>query len=1084
MGSRADLLGLWAIAGCRADLERAGRHGRRVVAGRSAGRTCGLDTHRVPHPPLRLPPPGAPLAAPPASGRPPVSLCALFGFRSLSPPWSGACSPWRPDPGEWEPWSRPARSQATWRTSWCTSSSIAPGKAAPCWWPCGSATSTTTSPTIPGATAWSRPSGTAFFAPFRSPISLIMRLTRVPMEPPTSTFGLLERARNGDREALSRAFEKYRRRLAVLIHFKLGPRARSFAEVEDLVQETCLRAFRDIDRFTYQSPGSFLRWLSAIADHVIVDRVRYQRRERRAGEEVPFRSPSNPARSGTRRYAALPAACSPSRRPSNACSTASTRCPRITARPSSWPKSKASPLPRWPSAWANRARPSRSWSTARVKRFRELSRGDAPRERRGRANSELAEALADLLDRRTRTPHACPELAAELGALDGDRRAARTRSRPFRSASPATAILAEIGSGGMGRVLLAMDEALGRKVAIKTLAPRYADDPRLRARFMARGARHGPPEPSPHRPHLQPRVRRRAAPFRHGVPGRRAAHRAPPPASPSSRRPELMLKVALAVHFLHDQGIVHRDLKPANILVGPDLEPKLLDFGLALDLGGARAPLHSSARSPARPSISRPSRPPARENLDARSDVFSLGAILYELLTGAPPFRGRTVADLLGTSASDEPELPRRRNPAIPRDLQNICLKALEKDPGRRATPRRAKWPTTCAASSPAKPSSPQPAAYARLIAGKVAQHLQRPRKLAPRPDRLRRRVRRHPQALRTAARARRRLDSGGAPPHPAAGHAVSGRLAARRGRRVPHFLPLSGALRRAGRAARLGRRRACWPGSACATGGAATSAWPSRTCWRSAWWSPSPCWSRWRRRDCSPRLTQGRLKLELFHRLDFAKPGHQRADCGGPSSRACPCAGGCAASRARRSSPWCSRHLAALLCLATLLRMGMLDWLDDDPGRFYFRLHALRRALPRCRLPLRAPPPVRRFALLLPLRRRLHLGGAQRRRGLPRALGRLAEGRRALDPRPGRIPVPHQRRHLLPAGPPAATASPSPQVRTVGKIFPLRHPRPRDDVAAAARHGRANRARSARSSSGCCPPSPASSSSPAFRGR
>ena len=115
------------------------------------------------------------------------------------------------------------------------------------------------------------------------------------MEPPTSTFGLLERARNGDEEALSLAFEKYQRRLAVLIHFKLGPRARSFAEVEDAVQETCLRAFRDIDRFRYQSPGSFLRWLSAIADHVIVDRIRYRGRERRAGEEIPFRSPSNPA---------------------------------------------------------------------------------------------------------------------------------------------------------------------------------------------------------------------------------------------------------------------------------------------------------------------------------------------------------------------------------------------------------------------------------------------------------------------------------------------------------------------------------------------------------------------------------------------------------------------------------------------------------------------------------------------------------------------------------------------------------------------------------------------------------------------
>ncbi len=65
-------------------------------------------------------------------------------------------------------------------------------------------------------------------------------------------------------------------------------------EVDDIVQEVCLRAFRDIARFEYKSPGSFLRWLGAIAEHVIIDRIRYENRDRRAGEEVRFRSPSNP----------------------------------------------------------------------------------------------------------------------------------------------------------------------------------------------------------------------------------------------------------------------------------------------------------------------------------------------------------------------------------------------------------------------------------------------------------------------------------------------------------------------------------------------------------------------------------------------------------------------------------------------------------------------------------------------------------------------------------------------------------------------------------------------------------------------
>jgi RNA polymerase sigma-70 factor (ECF subfamily) len=114
------------------------------------------------------------------------------------------------------------------------------------------------------------------------------------MDSPSTTSALLERAKSGDTEALSQALERNRRRLTVLVHFKLGPRARQLSDAEDVVQEVYLRAFRAIDRFTYQSPGSLLRWLSSIADHVIVDRARYRGREKRAGEDVPFRSESNP----------------------------------------------------------------------------------------------------------------------------------------------------------------------------------------------------------------------------------------------------------------------------------------------------------------------------------------------------------------------------------------------------------------------------------------------------------------------------------------------------------------------------------------------------------------------------------------------------------------------------------------------------------------------------------------------------------------------------------------------------------------------------------------------------------------------
>ncbi len=111
---------------------------------------------------------------------------------------------------------------------------------------------------------------------------------------PTSTFDLMGRAQQGAEDAVSLLFERYQRRLAVLIRYKLGPERRNQLDVDDLLQETLLRAYRGLPQFTYKSPGSFMHWLSAIADHTIADAARYAGRERRRGEEVRFRSESNP----------------------------------------------------------------------------------------------------------------------------------------------------------------------------------------------------------------------------------------------------------------------------------------------------------------------------------------------------------------------------------------------------------------------------------------------------------------------------------------------------------------------------------------------------------------------------------------------------------------------------------------------------------------------------------------------------------------------------------------------------------------------------------------------------------------------
>jgi RNA polymerase sigma-70 factor (ECF subfamily) len=112
----------------------------------------------------------------------------------------------------------------------------------------------------------------------------------------TTSFQLIERIKKGDRDAFNPLFEKYRKRLAVWIFYRLSASLRAYVEIDDLLQETFLRAYRQFDDFTYQSSGSFMRWISRIAEHVIADAARFQgRAKRHAPEIVPLRSPSNPA---------------------------------------------------------------------------------------------------------------------------------------------------------------------------------------------------------------------------------------------------------------------------------------------------------------------------------------------------------------------------------------------------------------------------------------------------------------------------------------------------------------------------------------------------------------------------------------------------------------------------------------------------------------------------------------------------------------------------------------------------------------------------------------------------------------------
>ncbi len=116
------------------------------------------------------------------------------------------------------------------------------------------------------------------------------------MAPATTTsFDLIERIKKGDRGAFNPLFEKYRSKLAIVIYCRMSPQLRAAVDIDDLLQETFLRAFKEFDDFTYRSPGSYMRWMSRIAEHVVVDAARHQGRGKRRPEELlPFRSPSNP----------------------------------------------------------------------------------------------------------------------------------------------------------------------------------------------------------------------------------------------------------------------------------------------------------------------------------------------------------------------------------------------------------------------------------------------------------------------------------------------------------------------------------------------------------------------------------------------------------------------------------------------------------------------------------------------------------------------------------------------------------------------------------------------------------------------
>ncbi len=282
--------------------------------------------------------------------------------------------------------------------------------------------------------------------------------------------------------------------------------------------------------------------------------------------------------------------------------------------------------------------------------------------------------------------HYCPACVLKQGLLSSVD--AQSSTPPMPIPAPifgSYELKEEIGRGGMGVVYRARQRSLNRTVAVKLLVSGAYSSESLLRRFQleaeaAAGLQH------PGIVAIYECGEHDGQPYyaMEYVNGRNLSEVSGGQPLAPARAATYLRAITEAVHYAHTRNILHRDLKPSNVLIDQDDRPRITDFGLAKRLHG-QSEVTLAGQMLGSPNYASPEQSMGEQSaVGVGSDVYSLGALLYHLLTGRPPFMASTIQETLRLVYETEPVSPRVLNPDVPQDLNTICLKCLEKDSGRR----------------------------------------------------------------------------------------------------------------------------------------------------------------------------------------------------------------------------------------------------------------------------------------------------------------------------------------------------------------------------------------------------------------